>query len=219
MKTPKLWKFTLVAALALGTASVGLGQQAQQTPEEKKVSKDTVSLGTAMMHGMQTATAADTTRCPMCGGIVKPGTMMSSSGMRGGMMGRKTGMMRGMASPGDAVFTKLVRRIQSLPEQTQQLALSDQQVKSLSGLRAEFRKGQADFQAALQKARVDLKSLISKESSTEKVNSALDRALKAERDLKLNIYETYIRALNVLTPEQRSKLAAMDPGHPGMRTM
>lgn len=98
-------------------------------------------------------------------------------------------------------------RLQKVREK---LDLSDQQVDALKAIALELREQNAPYREQLRGGFTTIaKTLVADPSNVAAAQDLLDQQNTAERALKTNVLNAASKALSVLTPEQRAKLAQM----------
>ena len=178
--------------------------------------------GNPAHHPQRPQMRADTTRT---GGMMKGGMMGGSGMMQGGMMG-KMGMMHGgmmgqgrmggmmghmgMMMQGEMGMSDPMHRffkvVHHLPDLAGKFNLTDDQKLKLDEIRADFLKRQADWKAALEKSRIDLKLLLEKKASAKEIQRNLQSYYRTKVEMQLAAYQTAAKMKALLTPDQRKQL-------------
>ena len=119
-------------------------------------------------------------------------------GMHGGMHGA------GMHGDGDFGMGPLAH----LMKAQEKLGLSDEQVTQIKGIVTELREQNAPYRTQLHDSIGSIaKTLLANPNDTAAATTILDQQNATERVMKLNALAAFAKALNVLTPEQRTKAA------------
>jgi Spy/CpxP family protein refolding chaperone len=99
-----------------------------------------------------------------------------------------------------------------------QLDLTDEQKTQIHAIFRETREQNREIRMQLHGGYKDAaKTLIANPNDLAAAQAQLDRQLETERALKTSILQGASKALNVLTPEQRTKLALLLAEHAGER--
>jgi len=130
--------------------------------------------------------------------------MMKGGMMQGGMMGGKS-MCSGMMKGGMKGGMMGNHTIKHLPDLKSKLDLTDAQVNKLKDLRTNYLKQKADWEAAIKKSEIDLKTLVDKKASPSEIRKALKSLYDVKLDMKVAAYETTQKMLSVLNKEQLEK--------------
>lgn len=86
------------------------------------------------------------------------------------------------------------------------LDLSDAQVDQLKAIAKEVRAQNAPYRQQLRATRLQIaKALLANPNDTAAAQALIDQQTSAERTVKMNVLAGVSKALNVLTPEQRTK--------------
>jgi Spy/CpxP family protein refolding chaperone len=86
------------------------------------------------------------------------------------------------------------------------LDLSDAQVDQLKAIAQEVRTQNAPYRQQLRDARLQIaQALLANPNDTAAAQALIDQQTSAERTVKMNVLAGVSKALNVLTPEQRTK--------------
>jgi periplasmic protein CpxP/Spy len=113
-----------------------------------------------------------------------------------GMRGHAFGHAHGLAFLGHLAHVK------------EELDLSDAQVDQLKAIAKATHEQNEDFRETLHGTFKDVATtLLTNPNDVAGAQAVLDRQAAAERQLKTNLLQAASKALNVLTPEQRTKLA------------
>ncbi len=196
--------FVGAALSLLLVASVSHGQTATSTVGQSKMRQDSTARMGMMRMGPQAG---------MMGTAQQQGKARSSSarmmGMSGSMMGSGMGMMgmgesMGMMSP----LHSYVRTLMHSKAWLARLKLPAEQAAKIEAIRAEFLKRKADVKADLEKTRIDLNLLTSKEANASKVKPLLQKYYADRIALEIDAYKTVQRIRGILTPEQRKVLGS-----------
>jgi Spy/CpxP family protein refolding chaperone len=100
--------------------------------------------------------------------------------------------------------------LEHLQHMQQQLALTDDQVGQLKAIGVALKEQNAPYRKQLQDGLHSVAAtLLANPNDVTTAQSLLDQQNDAERILKANTLAAASKALNVLTPDQRSKLADM----------
>lgn len=95
------------------------------------------------------------------------------------------------------------------------LGLSDQQADDIKAIFADLHTQNAPYREQLRgNMRSVAQSLIDNPNDVAAAQAVLDQQLAAERTMKTNALNAAAKALNVLTPDQRGKLAQFLAEHP-----
>ncbi|HET7437424.1 MAG TPA: periplasmic heavy metal sensor [Thermoanaerobaculia bacterium] len=118
------------------------------------------------------------------------------------------GGMHGAGMHGDGDFGSMP--FAHLLKAKEALGLSDEQVTQIKGIFTELREQNAPYRTQLHDSLGSItKTLLANPNDTAAATTILDQQNATERVMKLNALSAFAKALNVLTPEQRTKAAAM----------
>ncbi len=92
-----------------------------------------------------------------------------------------------------------------LPNMQSQLSLTPEQSEKLVDMQADFRKQQADHQAAIAKYRMKLQGLLEKNATSDQVREQLENLSKTRNDIKIAAYEMAGKMRNVLNSDQQQQ--------------
>ncbi len=137
----------------------------------------------AMRHGGMMS------NCPMCGHM-----------MRGGMMGGQN-----MMDSHSLLKTKTML-INKLPQMRAVLTLTDSQSEKLQQMQNDFQKNQIDKKASLAKKKIDLSSLLDKDTSAPDIRNVMKEMADIKINMAVQAYETARKMKNLLTADQMEKL-------------
>jgi Spy/CpxP family protein refolding chaperone len=128
-----------------------------------------------------------------------------------GMPGMHPGMMRGDRMGGDRMPGMGIGiKMLTAPDTVEKLGLSTDQVAKLKALDTDNEKKTIDADAAVKKARVDLRqALEADEIDRDSVMSKLDETAKLEVTLRKLQVSQLLDVRDILTPEQRTKAKEM----------
>lgn len=100
----------------------------------------------------------------------------------------------------------------------QELGLSDQQVEEIKAIFQNLRQQNTQYREQMRGGLQDvIDTLIQNPTNVAAAQAQLDAQAQAERVLKTNLLNAASKALGVLTPEQRTKLASMVAEHRAAR--
>jgi len=138
----------------------------------------------------------------MGGGMMGQGMncCMMGEGMRGGMM--EQGMHEGMMGRGmhGGFYLNLAR----------ELDLTQAQIKQIQDIKLEFEKGKIQRRAAIEVGEIELQQLKAADNvDLKKVESKIRDVQSKKADLEIAAFQAQMKAKDVLTPEQKSKLEGL----------
>lgn len=110
--------------------------------------------------------------------------------------GRGMGMLMGGGTPG----------VQMLLAHADDLNLTQDQKDKLQSMMVDFQTQRVDKQAALEKAQINLRSLMMNDASANEVDAAIDKVSGARADLQKMRYAHRQQVKSVLTEDQSTKL-------------
>jgi Spy/CpxP family protein refolding chaperone len=113
--------------------------------------------------------------------------------------GRGMGMRMGGGTPG----------VQMLLAHADDLNLTQDQKQKLQSMVVEFQTQRVDKQAVLEKAQINLRSLMMNDASANEVNAAIDKVYGARADMQKMQYAHRQQVKSVLTEDQLTKLKEM----------
>lgn len=140
--------------------------------------------------------------------ILAAGAIAAAPLMFGNPMGRR-GHGFGAHAGGGAHFAEgfILGRLAHLREE---LDLSDAQAEQIRAILEELREQNEPYREQLRGGMHDIaKTLIANPNDVATAQAKLDARASAEKALKTNVLQASSKALNVLTPEQRTKLAEL----------
>ena len=126
--------------------------------------------------------------------------MMQSDMMGGNMMQGRMGMSQNMP------MQKYMMMIQKLPMMTQTLSLTESQAKQLLAMRTDFMKKKIDYQAAIDKKKIDLENMLENEASSSELKTAMESIADSKIDMNINAYEASKKMKGALTDQQKQTL-------------
>ena len=110
--------------------------------------------------------------------------------------------MGGMGGMGGMMFLGRLHRAQAA------LDLSDAQVEQLKTIAQEVHDQNAQYRQQLRDTRLQIAQLLlANPNDTAAAQALIDQQTTAERALKMNVLAATSKALNVLTPDQRTKVS------------
>lgn len=133
--------------------------------------------------------------------------MMGMKGMCGGMM--KGGNMKMMEGHSMMIMHPFYHTIYHLADNKENLNLSDTQVEKLKDIAAEYKKGEADRKADIEKKQIDLKLLFDKNAATSNVRNILTAISETEINGKMAAYNSAQTMLKILDKDQKEKWDSM----------
>lgn len=149
-------------------------------------------------------------------------SQMNEGGMMKNMMGK--GMMQNMMQGGmmgnmmpcemctmkqNMPMQKYMKLIQKLPMMTQQLSLTDSQSEELAKMKTGFMKKKIDYQADIDKKKIDLENLLDNNASSNEIRNAMLNIASTKIDMNISAYETANKMKNVLNDQQKQTLKNM----------
>ena len=136
---------------------------------------------------------------------------MMQSGMMGGNM-MQGGMMQNMMQGGMSMMNqnmpmqKYMMMIQKLPMMGQVLSFTDAQTKQFLEIRTDFMKKKIDYQASIDKKKIDLENLLDSDASSSEIKNAMQDIANTKIDLNIQAYETSKKMKGVLNDQQKQTL-------------
>ncbi len=127
--------------------------------------------------------------------------MMRGGMMQGGMMQGGMGMMNQ-----NMPMQKYMMMIQKLPMMTQALSLTESQAKQLLAMRTDFMKKKIDYQAAIDKKKIDLENMLENDASSSELKTAMESIADSKIDMNISAYETSKKMKGALTDQQKQTL-------------
>ncbi|PYQ61928.1 MAG: hypothetical protein DMF58_03165 [Acidobacteria bacterium] len=98
----------------------------------------------------------------------------------------------------------------------QELGLSDQQASDIKAVFEDLRQQNAQYRQSMHSTMQQVAQiLLNNPNDVAAAQAVIDEQTNAERTMKINALNAASKALNVLTPDQRTKLATMVQEHLG----
>lgn len=111
------------------------------------------------------------------------------------------------------------RRGQHMDKLIQQLDLSPEQSEQVEAIREESKAAAEDLKEQMRSQHEEMKSLMASDASTEEIRIQYQEGQALRQEIGNNRFETMLEIREVLTPEQRAKIAELIEQRRGARKL